>query len=64
MNTFESMNTIKVYELDEQERKDTFLFIREHRNRHFVVIEAGGVRYTVFLSDVKRAIENAQNTHE
>ena len=67
MDRFESMNLIEVYETNGETEKGLAkpkVKISEHWNRKsFVVIEIDGKNATVLADDLKRAIDNAQNSH-
>lgn len=66
---FESINLIEVYETNGTEenglRSDRpNVKVREHWNRkEFITIEIDEKKVTVLASELKRAIENAQNAH-
>ena len=59
-------NEIKIYEIDDQELKSISnaqpLIVKSHwNNDNVVVLEIGGVKYTVVAKDLKAAIDNATN---
>ena len=68
-NRFQSINIIDLYEKDGTEikglRSETEkLIISEHWNqKQFVKLKFNDVEITVLASELKRAIDNAQNAH-
>lgn len=66
---FESINLIEVYETNGTEEKGLRsdrpkVKVSEHWNRKdFIIIEVDGKKVTVLASELKRAIDNAQNAH-
>lgn len=67
-NNFESNNFIQVYEKDGKEvgfRTEESVRVTNHFSRkEFVILEIDGTEIAVSASDLKRAIENAQNAHK
>lgn len=67
---FETSNSLEIYEtngIDEKGLRSQRpkLIIHEHWNvRDFVVIELDGKKVTVLASQLKKAIDNAQNAHQ
>jgi len=66
-DTFESLNSMDVYEINEDEivgiEKPKLVVSNHFIRKQFVVIEVAGVKYTVIADELKRAIDNAQNAH-
>lgn len=68
-NSFESINLIEIYETNGVEEKGLRserpkVEVSEHWNRKdFVKIGIDGKNVTVLASELKRAIDNAQNAH-
>jgi len=66
---FESINLVKLYEkngtdISGLESDRPTLKVSDHWNRkEFVVLEFDGEEITVVGDDLKRAIDNSQNTH-
>lgn len=69
MKSFESINTIEIYEdngtaVEGLTSDKESVIIREHWNiKKFVVIEVKGKKVTVLADELRGAIENAQNAH-
>ena len=65
----ESINNVEVYEengvpLNTIRSKKPSIQIREHGSwSDFVIVNMGGVSYTVVASDLEKAIQNAKNAH-